>query len=278
MRITILGSGQSMLNADRAGASIFVENGPEKPGILLDCGPGSLERASAAKIALERIAAVFLSHLHFDHTLALAELLTRLVFHGHQPPIIYGPAGTVAYAATAVEYARAQIRHVNQGRYLSLLHAVRIEEITEGDRWEESEFVVESKAVPHSKMLISQARRISSNGKILIYSGDSGPTTKTMTEFARDADTLVHECYSKLALQQYASTLDEARVSGIQSSFAQSHSEVKSVAKIASSARVSRLVLTHLLPTEEEKSLRVEARREFSGETIIAYDGLSLEV
>ena len=268
-----------MLNARRAGAAIFVEGTANAPGILLDCGPGSLERAQAAGIGLERVAAVFLSHLHFDHALALAELLTRLAFGGRQPPLVYGPAGTAQYAASAVEYARTQLRYLSGGRRLPLLGSVRVEEVAEGEPLEVAGFEVESVTVPHSEMLVAQARRIAGgDGRTLVYSGDSGPAGALMTALARDADVLVHECYGRPVLERYASRLDAQGARSIKAAFARSHSEVGSVSRIAAAARAGRLVLTHLLPTEEDGELAEAARREYAGPVIVARDGIVVEV
>lgn len=267
-----------MLSARRAGASIFVEGTSNAPGILLDCGPGSLERAQAAGIELERVAAVFLSHLHFDHALALAELLTRLAFGGHEPPAVYGPAGTSEYAPSALEYARTQLRYLSGGRRLPLLDSVHVEEVVEGAPLEVAGFEVESVRVPHSEILVAQARRIARDDRAIVYSGDSGPASAVMTSFARDADVLVHECYSEPALEQYASRLDQQGARSIKAAFARSHSEVGSVSRIAAAARAGRLVLTHLLPTEEDEELVAAASREYAGPVIVARDGLVVEV
>ena len=267
-----------MLNARRAGASIFVEEASDTPGILLDCGPGSLERAQAAGIGLERVAAVFLSHLHFDHALALAELLTRLAFGGHEPPVVYGPAGTVKYVASAVEYARTQLRYLRRGQRLPLLNSVHVEEVAEGESLEVAGFEVESVTVPHSEVLVAQARRIARDGRALVYSGDSGPASDVMTSFARGADVLVHECYGKPALARYASRLNEQEARAIKMAFARSHSEVGSVSRIAAAARAGRLVLTHLLPTEKDEELAAAASHEYAGPVIVARDGLGVEV
>ncbi len=267
-----------MLNARRAGAAIFVEGTANAPGILLDCGPGSLERAQAAGIGLERVAAVFLSHLHFDHALALAELLTRLAFGGREPPPVYGPEGAAQYASSAVEYARTQLRYLSGGRRLPLLGSVRVEEVTEGEALEAAGFEVESVTVPHSEMLVAQARRIAGDGRTLVYSGDSGPASALMTAFARGSDVLVHECYGRPALERYASRLDAQGARSIKAAFARSHSEVGSVSRIAAAARAGRLVLTHLLPTEEDGELAEAARREYAGPVTVARDGLVVEV
>ena len=60
--------------------------------------------------------------------------------------------------------------------------------------------------------------------------------------------------------------------------FTRSHSEVGSVSRIAAAARAGRLVLTHLLPTEEDEELVAAASREYAGPVIVARDGLVVEV
>ena len=79
MRVLFCGtsSGGNNFNPDRAGASLFVEEGAT--GVSLDCGPGSLERLVRSGRKLQQIDAVFLSHIHHDHVLGLAELVARLI-------------------------------------------------------------------------------------------------------------------------------------------------------------------------------------------------------
>ena len=56
MRITFCGTGAASLNAARAGAAIHVEQ--DGAGLLLDCGPGWLERFLGARLEPERLEAV----------------------------------------------------------------------------------------------------------------------------------------------------------------------------------------------------------------------------
>jgi ribonuclease BN (tRNA processing enzyme) len=56
------------------------------------------------------------------------------------------------------------------------------------------------------------------------------------------------------------------------------HVSVGDVARMASEARVERLVVTHFYFDFEEEELKRELERGFSGEVIIGRDGLQIEV
>lgn len=276
MRVTFCGTGQSMLNPRRAGAAIVVEEAGR--ALLLDCGPGSLERLAAAGIPPTRIEAVWLSHLHFDHALGIAEWLTRLAFAGEPLPPIYGPRGTAEYVEGAVAYARIQMRFLSGGRNVGRLDGVEVTEIAEGDDRESAGVRVRSVSVPHSEHIEAQARRVTASGRSVVYGGDCRPAPEILTPFARGADVLIHECYSEAALRSYAATLGPERGRALERAFAESHTPVAEAARIAAAAGVKRLMLTHLLPTEEEAGLRAETRAWYSGDVTVARDGLALEV
>ena len=66
MKITILGTGSFYVREKRSGASYFLEVDDKK--ILIDCGPGTLNRLSQINVDPREIDYVFLSHFHADHS------------------------------------------------------------------------------------------------------------------------------------------------------------------------------------------------------------------
>ncbi|HET7901526.1 MAG TPA: MBL fold metallo-hydrolase, partial [Candidatus Nanopelagicales bacterium] len=62
--------------------------------LLLDCGPDSLNQASAAGVALDRVRAVLVTHAHPDH-LAPVALLARSWTHTADPLLVAGPRAVV---------------------------------------------------------------------------------------------------------------------------------------------------------------------------------------
>jgi ribonuclease Z len=60
---------------------------------MIDCGEGTQERLREAAINFQRIATVFISHLHGDHYLGLMGLLSSMHLMGRTAPIdVFGPA------------------------------------------------------------------------------------------------------------------------------------------------------------------------------------------
>ncbi len=86
---------------------------------LIDCGYGTIRSMVASGVAFQQIGAVFLTHLHDDHTTDIPALLTQQ-WTGSKatPTTIYGPYGTAALVEAAVAFlkANADIRITDEGR------------------------------------------------------------------------------------------------------------------------------------------------------------------
>jgi ribonuclease Z len=74
LQITLLGTGNPRPGLERFGPSILVEAGSRK--VLIDAGRGSTQRLFqiAARETLSSLDALFLTHLHSDHTVGIPDL------------------------------------------------------------------------------------------------------------------------------------------------------------------------------------------------------------
>lgn len=276
MRVTFCGTGQAYLDPERAGAAILVE--ADGHALLLDCGPGSLERLTAAGPGIEAVEAVLLSHLHFDHTLAVPELLTRSAFAEATMPSFHGPEGTRAFVEAATDFARAQLRFLVAGLWVGRLDGIDVREATPGTRTAVAGMEVTAQSVPHAADVSALAWRVEGGGRSLVYSGDTSAAGEGFVAFARGVDVLIHESYTAAALDALAAEMPAERAAAVRRAFAETHSEVARVARIARDAGAGTLVLTHLLPAESEPALKAEARQQFDGEIVVARDRLALDL
>src|SRR5579863_4541500 len=93
IKVTVLGTGTPFPNAERFGSAILVEAGGEK--LLFDCGRGAVIRLSQAGVRVQSVDALFLTHLHFDHTVGIPDLWLTGWFLGRDHTLrVWGPTGT----------------------------------------------------------------------------------------------------------------------------------------------------------------------------------------
>ena len=275
MHITFCGTGLPELNPKRACTGIVVQN--DDVGIMLDCGPGTVQNAITSGVPLNQLRAVFFSHMHFDHILCVPELLSKLLHSRFPIPSFYGPSGTRKYMASALDFTRTAFGNIGGDLLQKKLEAVDVVETLPGDKRVVAGIHIQSEVVPHAENLQAQARRFTMNGLSIIYSGDTASVPEIMVPLAQDADVLIHECYTKAGLDAFLAT-KPARADRMREAFKIVHCLLSDVARIAHEAGVNTLVLTHLLPTESENQIIAEAKETFGGKVVVAHDGLVLKV
>ena len=93
IRVTFMGS-SPMPRPGQMGTSVYVELGNGK-NFIFDFGPGSIANYLAAKVPLNQINNIFLTHLHWDHVDSVAYAYMFGAWGGRwdEPYHIYGPSG-----------------------------------------------------------------------------------------------------------------------------------------------------------------------------------------
>lgn len=274
MRITFCGSGAgAAVNPRRGASSIHLAHGDSQ--LLVDTGPGFMERMADAGLDPDAVSSVVFSHLHFDHAMGVVELFSRLIARRGAPVTVFGPRDTDVYIEAALAFARV---NATNDRTREWLDGVSVELTRPGDERELGGMQVRSVEVPHAPYLECLARRFEAGGRTLVYSGDTVYAPEAMIPLADGADVLVHEAFTESCLARMAEGLSESARTGLYRGVRGTHSRAESAGQIARDAGVGTLILTHIMPLERDEELVAEARRSFDGTIIVASDGLSLEV
>jgi ribonuclease BN (tRNA processing enzyme)/pimeloyl-ACP methyl ester carboxylesterase len=269
-QILMLGTGTPVIDAAHSGTSI---------GILVrgslyifDAGPGVERRlleAVAKGTKIDTIPAVFITHLHSDHTLGLAALGyyhgRNAAFRGGGPLTVYGPPGLSVmmghiHAAWADDrVARFQVQPDSSS------WQVRGGDVTAGIVYRDSNVVVKAFEVPHQPWPHAFGYRVETPDRVIVISGDTGPSDVVARECA-GCDVLLHEVYSAVGLPK-----EPPRMQRYHSS---AHTSTYELGEIATKAKPSLLVLYHQLrfggATDDD--LVREVRSRYNGRVVSARD------
>jgi ribonuclease Z len=271
-RVVLLGTGTPIPDPERSGPGLaIVVNGAS---YLVDAGPGIVRRAVAAatrdSIAALRVAQlriVFLSHLHSDHTLGLADvMLTPAVMHRKGPLTVYGPPGTRAMVTSLLAAYREDITLRIHGLERGDSNAYRmiVHEVRPGIVYRDSNVTVTAFRVPHGSWRAAFGYRFDARGRSIVVSGDTGPA-KAIVDACHGCDVLVHEVYSKKGFDR----LDSAS-RAYHSTF---HTSAVELGDLAARAHPKLLLLSHILFFgETADQLLAEAKSRFSGNVVVGAD------
>jgi ribonuclease Z len=197
IRIVLLGTGRPAPTIDRFGPATLVQAGGQN--LLFDAGRGASQRLWQLEIPLGRIDAVFLTHLHSDHTVGFADLwLTGWLptpFGGRTAPLkVWGPKGTGAMMAGLRQAYQWDIQVRGDGEHLPPDGIeIAAHDITEGTVYEHNGVKVTAFLVDHGGLLKPAfGYRVDYAGHSVAISGDTRPNDN-LVRHARGVDVLVHE-------------------------------------------------------------------------------------
>ncbi|HWP52615.1 MAG TPA: MBL fold metallo-hydrolase [Pyrinomonadaceae bacterium] len=199
--IILLGTGTPYPDPDSSGpATAVVVDGRV---FLFDAGAGVMRRLNAAKLPLSGPEAVFITHLHSDHTLGYADLiLTSWIMRRAKPFPVYGPRGLqrmtnhlLAAFAEDIEVRTSGLEHEVPGGY-----RVKVQEIRAGIVYEKNGVRITAIAVPHGTWKQAFGYRIDTPDRSIVISGDTSPS-EALVKAAQGVDVLIHEVYSAAGLK-----------------------------------------------------------------------------
>lgn len=260
------------MTADCASSGILLQDHGQT--LLLDCGMGVVREVMRAGVNIHDITAVLISHIHPDHVMDLATLAVLRTQRGPLPAI-FGAPGIAGYMQGVLALTHAQ-QDIFAHPPPPERYATPIVEITGSDDRTVAGFRVRSEETPHSPEVTAAVRRLDAGRSAVIYSGDTIANPDVLVPLATGAAVLLHEAFSEEGLVRFVSSLEPGAAQRTYYHYRSTHTEVEAAARIAAAAGVQTLALTHLLPTERPETLERLARQYFTGEVLVAKDGLSI--
>lgn len=245
MELTLLGTGTCVPQAERNSSGYVVRD--KENVILLDCGPGILRRMVEANIDFREIDMICLSHFHPDHVSDLAPffLATKYTpdFFRTKPLTLIGPIGLKFFFHNLTTLYGDWLKDLN--------FPLHLEEVDE-DFISLNSLTIFSKRMAHSQNSVG-FRIEDSEKKSITYSGDTG-FCPAIIELANQTDLLLIEC------------------SFPRSKKMEGHLVPEDVGEIASSAKVKKVVLTHLYPVFKSQNPVKQVSKIFKGDIIEGRD------
>jgi len=299
MEITFLGTGAGMPSKERNVSALMVNLLHEINELwLFDCGEATQHQILHTTLKPRKLSKIFITHLHGDHIFGLPGLLSsRSFLDGDAPVTIFGPVGIKEFVETSLKISKSKLTYdlkfveLNEDGIVFenerfIIHNLKLDHnitsfayrITEKDQLGELQVdklralgikpgpifrqikenettTLENGKIIHRKDVVGPAKK----GKVITIFGDTR-YKKSYASFVEGSDVLIHEATfakeeAQLAKRYYHTTAYDA-------------------AKLAKSANVKQLILTHISSRyqhEANSKLLAEAKSQFE-ETIIAYD------
>ncbi|MFF4011231.1 MBL fold metallo-hydrolase [Streptomyces sp. NPDC001717] len=238
LRVTVLGSATPYPDVDNACSGYLVSGGGTR--VWVDAGTGTLAQLRR-HVGLDELDAIWISHLHADHT---ADLLTA--YYGALYADVRLPAPIPLYGPPGIADRLADFL-TNTSNRSPVESAFAVHELYDGHRARVGALTLTSRSVEHG--VPAFAVRIEdgggSAGGSLVYSGDTAPCA-ALTELARGCDVLLCE----------ADSTEPPAVGE------RVHHTPEDAGDTAGAAGAGRLVVTHVGPslTPEQAVSRAAAR------------------
>lgn len=274
-KLIILGSGTPNPDPERYGSGYAVV--VNESAYIVDFGPGIVRRISAMSptwggdfpsMELQNINTAFLTHIHSDHSGALADLILTPWIMGRDAPLkLYGPSGLEAMSKNITE---AYIDDINYRLYGSqpaneLGFKTNVTEIVDdGSIYKDKNVEVIAFKNNHGDFKNSFGFLFITDDKRILFSGDTA-VSANLKKYGNDLDILVHEVFSS---ETFVNKTKDWQI------YHQAHHTSSiDLGIIADELQPKKLVMSHILFWgASEESILKDIRVNFSGQAIIAKD------
>ena len=258
---------------------------------LVDAGDGAVQQLARAGLSMAAVRAVFISHIHIDHTGGLFAVLGLRHQMGTAGKItVYGPPGIKAMVdglvAAIVPEARSGYGVPGED-YVAPEGTVEVVELADGASIKLDGFTAIAAGNTHysfakgsdlARRFGSLSFRFDMPGRSIVYTGDTGPSD-AVTRLARGADILVSELIDPKFVETFVvrgTPEQQKRAREMRTHLIDHHITPDQVGQMAAAAKVKRVVITHLVagrdPNVDTAPYVAGVRKWFDGPVEIAAD------
>ena len=278
-KLFILGTGTPNPNPERMGSSYLVLANDEP--YLFDYGTGVIRRIAAFSpswggeyqaLEVENLKYAFLTHIHSDHTLGLADLIITPWIMGRSEPLkIFGPKGAKNMHTNIIKAYQPDIDYRIYGTQPqnSTGYKVIFNELRDKFVYQDENIKVTAFLNDHGDLQESYGFLIETTDKKILISGDTA-MSKNLISYGENLDYLIHEIYSQKGFNN--------KTPDWQKYHQAHHTGPKEVAEIANLLQPKSLILSHILFWgSSEQEILDEVKTFYSGKIIVAEDGMIFE-
>jgi ribonuclease Z len=273
--LLLLGTGTPIPDPNASGPALAIVRGGVS--YLVDCGPGIVRRAMAASqggmpgMSPPELTRLFITHLHSDHTIGLADVMLTPWVVGRTTPLeIYGPPGTqkmvehiLAAYAEDIAIRTGGLEHGEMRAVTPVVHEYKAGVIYKDRQMKVRAFRVRHGAWPHA-----YGFRFEAPDRTIVISGDTRPFPGIERNY-KYADVLVHEAYCHAGFARR--TRDWQKYHGA------FHTSTLQLAKIANTAQPRLLVLVHqLLFGDTPETMMAELQSHYKGPAVYGLDLMAM--
>ncbi len=193
--VVLLGTGMPRPNPEASGPATAIVVGSRV--VLVDAGDGVERQLAAAHLPINGVTALFVTHLHSDHTLGYPDLILSSWVMGRRLPLqAYGPRGLAAMTNHIIAAWAQDIRVRTEGLEHEAPegYRVRVHEISPGVVYDSGGVRVQAFPVQHGSWAEAYGFRFDTPGRSVVISGDTRPS-EDVVRAAGGAAVLVHEVY-----------------------------------------------------------------------------------
>ena len=265
LNLTFLGTGTPRPNINKLGPSILLNYKNEE--ILLDVGRGTAVRLSQIGNDFSKINNIYISHLHYDHIVGLADLwLTSNLWQKKENTNVYGPKGIKRFCSSLIKAYDEDISYrYKDGKY-SKLNCKNFREVGE----EKLLLQIEPFKNSHGHIEESYGFIINYNNKKIVYSGDTSYSENLIVN-SKNSEVLIHEIIS-VSQNIYN---NNKKIQDVVAS----HTSISQLINILKIVKPKLTILNHaLLFGVSEADVLKSISNEYKGDVIFAKDFMSIDL